>query len=265
MENLENILLCIDVGNSNITLALMKDSEVIKRYRMKSKVNRTSDEFGMRLMGFLNSDQIRVDQIEGVIISSVVPKIMHSLTNAIRKFIKCDPMVLGSHLKYPIEIGLENPQSVGADRIADCIGVLSFYEVPALVVDFGTATTYDYLDEKGCFSSGAISVGIESGANALWSQTAQLPEIEIRKPETILAKNTATEMQAGIFYQFLGGFEKTVDVYRKATGQDFKVIVTGGLGRVICPYTDQISTYDPNLLFKGLSVIYKYNKENNDD
>ena len=134
-----------------------------------------------------------------------------------------------------------------------------------LVVDFGTATTYDYIDEAGNFKAGAIGVGIESGANALWGQTAQLPEVEIRKPKTVMAKNTQTEMQAGIFYQFLGGFEKTVEAFRKEAKEPFKVIATGGLGRVICDYTDLIDVYDPNLIFKGLKIIYEKTAEYNEN
>ncbi|WP_290431843.1 type III pantothenate kinase, partial [Faecalibaculum rodentium] len=130
-----------------------------------------------------------------------------------------------------------------------------------LVVDFGTATTYDYVDADGVFRAGAISVGIESGANALWGRTAQLPEVEIRKPETILARNTATEMQAGIFFQFLGGFETTVKQYRRELKTDFRVVATGGLGRVICGATDMIDVYDPDLIFKGLKTIYDKNQD----
>ncbi len=129
-----------------------------------------------------------------------------------------------------------------------------------LVVDFGTATTYDYVTKEGHFKAGAIGVGIESGANALWGQTAQLPEVEIKRPDTILAKNTQAEMQAGIFYQFLGGFELTVKQFKKELKEDFKVIATGGLGRVICDHTDLIDVYDPNLIFKGLKLIYEKNK-----
>ena len=117
------------------------------------------------------------------------------------------------------------------DRIADCAGAFYEYGGPVLIVDFGTATTYDYVDENGCFKAGTIGVGIETGANALWGQTAQLPEIEIKPPKTILAKNTQTEMQAGIFYQYLGGIEYTIKQFRKEVGKDFKVIATGGLGR----------------------------------
>ena len=230
---------------------------------MTTKIKRTSDEYGFMLSNFLENAGINIEEVHDVIISSVVPKIMHSFRNGIVKFLNVDPVIVGPGIKTGISVQLENPRSVGSDRIADCAGAFYEYGGPVLVVDFGTATTYDYVDEKGNFKAGAIGVGIESGANALWGQTAQLPEIEIKRPQSILAKNTQTEMQAGIFYQFLGGFELTVKQFRKELKTNFKVIATGGLGRIICNYTDLIDVYDPNLIFKGLKIIY--NKNQKDD
>lgn len=259
------MLVCIDVGNTNITLGIFDQDELVSSYRMNTKVRRTSDEYGTMLRNFLEASGINIEKIDGVIVSSVVPKIMHSFRNGVVKFLGIEPMVMGPGVKTGICVQLENPRSVGADRIADAAGAYHEYGGPVLVVDFGTATTYDYIDEAGNFKAGAIGVGIESGANALWGQTAQLPEVEIRKPKTVMAKNTQTEMQAGIFYQFLGGFEKTVEAFRKETKEPFKVIATGGLGRVICDYTDLIDVYDPNLIFKGLKIIYEKTAEYNEN
>lgn len=254
------MLLCIDVGNSNITIGVFDQDDLICTYRMNTKVRRTSDEYGFMLHYFLENAKIKTEQIEGVIVSSVVPKVMHSFRNGIVKFIGIEPLVIGPGVKSGVSIQLENPRSVGADRIADVAGAIQEYGTPLLVVDFGTATTYDYVDADGVFKAGAIGVGIESGANALWGQTAQLPEVEIKKPRSVMGRNTQTAMQAGIFYQFLGGFEKTVEAFRKECG-DFKVIATGGLGRVICQHTDYIDVYDPNLIFKGLKTVYERTRE----
>ncbi len=250
------MLLCIDVGNTNITIGVFDHDDLICNYRMNTKVRRTSDEYGFMLENFLRSAGIQNEDIEGVVVSSVVPKIMHSFRNGIIKFLGKDPLIVGPGMKTGVAVQLENPRSVGSDRIADVAGALKEYTPPLLVVDFGTATTFDYVDEHGVFKAGVISVGIETGANALWGQTAQLPEIEIKKPGSVMGKNTQWAMQAGIFYQFLGGFEKTVDAFHKEAG-DFKVIATGGLGRVICQHTDYIDVYDPNLIFKGLKAIYE--------
>lgn len=254
------MLLCIDVGNSNITIGVFDQDDLICTYRMNTKVRRTSDEYGFMLHYFLENAKIKTEQIEGVIVSSVVPKVMHSFRNGIVKFIGIEPLVIGPGVKSGVSVQLENPRSVGADRIADVAGAIQEYGTPLLVVDFGTATTYDYVDADGVFKAGAIGVGIESGANALWGQTAQLPEVEIKKPRSVMGRNTQTAMQAGIFYQFLGGFEKTVEAFRKECG-DFKVIATGGLGRVIRQHTDYIDVYDPNLIFKGLKTVYERTRE----
>lgn len=252
------MLLCIDVGNSNITIGVFDKNELICRYRMNTKVRRTSDEYGFMLENFLRNANVSKEDIEGVIVSSVVPKMMHSLRNGIVKFIGIEPLILTSDSYKGLEVALENAHSVGVDRIADVAGAIEEYGYPVLIVDFGTATTFNYVDENGIFQAGVIGVGIESGANALWGQTAQLPEIEIKKPQSVMGKNTQAAMQAGIFYQFLGGFEKTVEAFRKETNQNFKVIATGGLGRIICQHTDYIDVYDPYLIFKGLKAIYEY-------
>ena len=240
------MLVTVDIGNTNITIGIFDKDDLIGTYRLTTKVRRTSDEYGFMLKNFLDRSNVHEKQIDAVIVSSVVPKVMHSFTNGI---------------KSGISVQLENPRNVGADRIADCAGAFNEYGGPILVADFGTATTYDYVDENGCFKAGAIGVGIETGANALWGQTAQLPEIEIKRPKTILARNTQTEMQAGVFYQFLGGVEYTIAQFKKEVGKDMKVIATGGLGRIVCSYTKSIDVYDPNLIFKGLKVIYEKNKD----
>lgn len=255
------MLLAIDVGNTNITIGFIEKDEITASYRMTTKERLTSDEYAVMIRNFMRLAGLRPENMHAVIISSVVPKVMHSLRNAIIKLLGFEPLVVGPGIRTGISIQLDNPRTVGADRIADCAGAYAEYGGPLLVVDFGTATTFDYVDEHGVFRAGVISTGIESGANALWGRTAQLPEVEIKRPRSILARSTATEMQAGIFYLFLGGFEMTVKQFRKELKKDFKVVATGGLGRVICDYTDQIDIYDPNLIFKGLNTIYKKNLE----
>lgn len=202
------MLLCIDVGNSNITIGVFDQDDLICTYRMNTKVRRTSDEYGFMLHYFTENAKIKTEQIEGVIVSSVVPKVMHSFRNGIVKFIGIEPLVISPGVKSGVSVQLENPRSVGADRIADVAGAIQEYGTPLLVVDFGTATTYDYVDADGVFKAGAIGVGIESGANALWGQTAQLPEVEIKKPRSVMGRNTQTAMQAGIFYQFWAALKK---------------------------------------------------------
>ncbi|MGM9911929.1 type III pantothenate kinase [Floccifex sp.] len=255
------MLVAIDIGNTNITVGIFDGDIFVANYRMTTKVRRTSDEFGFMLQTFLSNSNVKKEDIEAFIVSSVVPKVMYSFVNGIKKFYGMEPIIVGPGVKTGISVQLENPKSVGADRIADAAGAFYTYGGPVLIVDFGTATTYDFVDENGCFKAGAISVGIETGANALWGQTAQLPEIEIKQPKTILAKTTKTEMQAGVFYQYLGGVEYTIRQFKKECKTDFKVVATGGLGTVVFKHTNLIDYYDRELIFKGLKAIYEKNKE----
>ena len=176
------MLIVIDVGNTNITLGVYDKDDLIATFRLTTKLQRTSDEFGITLFSFLQTKDINPQAVEAVLISSVVPKIMHSLTNAIRKYFNIEPMIVGPGIKTGISVRTENPREVGADRIVDIAAAYYIYGGPALVIDFGTATTYDYVNENGEFEFGVTSPGIEISAQALWTQAAKLPEIEIKKP-----------------------------------------------------------------------------------
>ncbi|MBQ0064708.1 MAG: type III pantothenate kinase [Firmicutes bacterium] len=255
------MLVAIDIGNTNITIGLFDGDDLLKQnYRITTKVRRTSDEYGLMLQQFLMFANVTRDEIDDVIISSVVPKVMHSFKNGVMKVFGIEPILLNPNLNTGINITLENPRSTGLDRIADCAGAYYHHGGNILVIDFGTATTYNYVDKDGNFSSGLISVGIETAASALASNTSQLPEIAIKKPEKIMATNTHEEMEAGIFYLYVGGVDYIISEYKKVAGDDMKVITTGGLGRVLCEHVKQIDVYDPGLIFKGLKVIYDYNK-----
>lgn len=255
------MLMTVDIGNTNMTIALFDENTIKATFRLTTKTIRTSDEYGSNLINFMHAFDIHVNTIEDVIISSVVPKVMHSFTNSIRKYIHKEPIIIGPGLKTGISIRTDDPRAVGADRIVDLAGCMANYGGNALVIDFGTATTYDYISEDGIFQYGVTAPGIEISAKALWTQAAKLPEIEIKKPDTILAKNTITSMQAGLVYGYIGQCEYIINEYKKALGiDDMKVIATGGLGRIICSNTTLIDVYDPDLTFKGLKTIYDRNK-----
>ena len=257
-----NMLFVIDIGNTNITIGLYEGDRLKHTYRLTTKMKRTSDEYGFMLTNFMNDAGVVSSDVEDVIIASVVPKVMHSFRNCIRKYLHKEPIIIGPGVRTGISVQMENPKAVGADRIVDCAGAYYVYGGPALIVDFGTATTFDYVDENGVFSYGVIALGVESGANALWSQTAQLPEVEIKSPGTILTKNTSSNMQAGLFYGFLGQTEYIIRQFKKELGRkDIKVIATGGLGKIIYRHTDLIDVYDRDLTFKGLKIIYDRYRE----
>lgn len=251
------MLVVIDIGNTNITVGIYKQDKLMGSYRLTTKMKRTSDEYGFMIMNFLNAASINANEIDDVIISSVVPKVMHSFNNGIRKYLKKDAYIVGPGMRTGISVRAENPKAVGADRIVDAAGAYYVYGGPVLVIDFGTATTYDYIDKDGVFEYGLITLGLETSAQALSTQTAKLPDIEIKKPKTILNKSTITSMQAGLVYGYIGQSEYIIKKFKEELGTDMKVIATGGLGRIIYKNTELIDIYDQDLTFKGLKCIYE--------
>ena len=254
------MLLAIDVGNTNITFGGFDRDKQVVNFRMMTKQSRTSDEFGLCIIEFLRHFSYESGDIEGVIIASVVPDIMHSLIGGVEKYIKKKPLIVGPGLKTGIKIVTENPKEIGPDRIVDAVGAFEKYGGPVLVMDFGTATTYDLINEKGEFVAGITAPGIKISAKALWEDTAKLPEIEIAKPDSILAQNTVTSMQAGLVYGQIGQTEYIVKKVREESGySDMKVVATGGLGNIISSETDCIDVYDRSLTLDGLREIYYKN------
>lgn len=250
------MLVAVDIGNTNIVIGFIDGTDIVGTYRLTTRTRRTSDEYAMMLSTFMSMSHVEPQDVDDVIISSVVPKVMYAFRSSIVKFLGLEPIIVGPGVKSGINLKVDNPKTVGADRIADCAGAYHLYGGPVLVIDFGTATTYDYVDSTGSFCAGVIGVGIETGANSLWSQTAQLPEIEITRPDTILATGTKTAMQAGLYYGFLGGVEYTINRFKQELDTDFKVVATGGLGNVLYDEIDAIDIYDRELIFKGLAIIY---------
>ena len=251
------MLLVIDVGNTNITLGIFKEEELVASFRMTTKTPRTSDEYGITICGLLNNRKVDISDIEAVIIASVVPGIMHSLKNSIIKYLGCTPIEVGAGTKTGIKMVTANPKEIGADRVVDAVAAYDIYGGPLIVIDFGTATTYDLISEDGSFLAGITSPGIRICADALWNETAKLPEIEIKKPASILAKETISSMQAGLIYGYIGQTEYIVKKVMEESGiPNLKVIATGGLGKIIAEATDVIQIFDPNLTLKGLRLIY---------
>lgn len=258
MRQDKDMLFVVDVGNTHITFGVFYKGKLLSTFRMTTARNRTSDEFGYEIKGLLESRKITVGMIDAVIISSVVPGIMHSFRNAILKYFRKEPLIVGAGTKTGIKLGLANPREVGADRIVDVVAAYEMYGGPLLVLDFGTATTYDLISGDGTFMAGVICPGIRICAKALQQGTAKLPEIEIKKPDTILGRDTISSMQAGIVYGYIGQTEYLIDRMKRESGmENIKVIATGGLGKIIFENTDRIDEYNPNLTLEGLRIIYE--------
>ncbi|WP_300765896.1 type III pantothenate kinase [uncultured Bifidobacterium sp.] len=250
------MLLAVDIGNTNIVLGLLDGPDIVATHRISTGTPRTADEYGLLLTELLARHNLGAADIDDVIVSSVVPKVMHSFRASIVTYLDVDPMIVGPGVRSGIRIAIDDPKSLGADCLADCAGAYYLYGGPVLVADFGTATTFNYVDASGTIVSGLITTGIRTGANALWSSTAQLPEVEITRPKTVMTRNTREAMQAGLYYGFLGGVERTIQQFHEEIAENFRVVATGGLGRIFANDTDAIDVYDPELIFKGMAVIY---------
>lgn len=254
------MILAVDVGNTNITFGVYEGEKVKTSFRMMSQTPRTSDEYGMMLTSLLEANGVKRSDITGAIIASVVPNLMHALVNAIQKYLSIRPLQVGPGTKTGIKVTTENPREIGAGRIVDAVAAYEKYGGPVLVIDFGTATTYDLVNDKGCFTAGVTAPGIGISAKALWNDTAKLPEIEIKKPKSILAQETTSSMQAGLVYGQIGQTEYIIKAYKEESGfADLMVVSTGGLGRLISEETDMIDVYDPYLTLEGLRLIYMKN------
>ena len=243
----KNMLLVVDVGNTNITFGVYRDKELVTTFRLMSKTPRTSDEYGVLITELLSKNHLAIDQIEGI-----------------KRYVNQNVLIIGAGVKTGIRITSENPKEIGPDRIVDVVAAYELYGGPVLVLDFGTATTYDLVTEDGCFSVGITAPGIRICAKALWEDTAKLPEIEIKKPDTILARETITSMQAGLVFGQIGQTEYIIRRVKQESGYDnLKVVATGGLGRIIAEETDLIQEYNNSLTLEGLRIIYEKNKRNN--
>ncbi len=255
------MLLTIDIGNTNISMGILDGDKIIGRYRLMTETIRTSDEYGFFITTFLNTLHVSETQIEDVIISSVVPKLMYSLTSAIIKYIHKTPMIVSNELKMEIQLDTQAPSSIGADRIVNTSYAWRTFHTSCIIVDFGTATTYDYIDKNGVFKYVVIQPGLGISLNALTAKAAKLPEIEIARPKSILGTNTIEGMQAGVVYGYIGSVDYIIKTMKEQLNDpECMVIATGGLGKVIAKEAKEIHEYDEDIAYKGMKILYDMNK-----
>ncbi|MFC8150109.1 type III pantothenate kinase [Bacillus paralicheniformis] len=254
------MLLVIDVGNTNTVLGIYREGELEYHWRIETSRHKTEDEFGMLLRSLFDYVGLMFDQIEGIIISSVVPPIMFSLERMCIKYFQIEPQIVGPGMKTGLNIKYDNPKEVGADRIVNAVAAIHLYGSPLIVVDFGTATTYCYINERKEYMGGAIAPGITISTEALYSRAAKLPRIEIARPDHIVGKSTVSAMQSGILYGYVGQVEGIVKRMKWQSKKNPKVIATGGLASLIADESDCIDIVDPFLTLKGLELIYERNR-----
>ncbi|MFC5530038.1 type III pantothenate kinase [Cohnella yongneupensis] len=253
------MILVVDVGNTNIVLGLYQGKSLTHHWRLSTNRSSTVDEYGILITSLLQLAGVRADQIDGVILSCVVPPIMNTLEQLFVKYVGKAPLIVGPGIKTGLNIRYENPREVGADRIVNAVAGIEQYGTPLVVVDFGTATTFDYIDASGAYLGGAIVPGIGISAEALYQRAAKLPRIELSKPKTVIGRNTVTAMQAGIIFGYAGQVDGIVRRICKEFNVQPKVIATGGLAELISEETETIEHVDPLLTLEGLRIIYERN------
>lgn len=254
------MLLVIDVGNTNIVVGAFEGEDLVKSWRMSTDYKKSSDEIGMTLVQLLAYNSISVSSIEAVIISSVVPQMMFSLERAVKRYLKAEPLIIDSKIKTGINIMYDNPKEVGADRIVNAVAVHKYYPGNAIIIDFGTATTFCALDKDANYLGGVICPGIKISLDALIERTAKLPKIEIIRPENVIGKNTVESMQSGMVYGYAGQVENIVRLMKEQMGANTRVIATGGIASLIKEASDAIDVLDSHLTLKGLRLIYEMNR-----
>ncbi|WP_027415787.1 type III pantothenate kinase [Aneurinibacillus terranovensis] len=255
------MLFVIDVGNTNIVLGVFEGSELKEHWRIGTDRSKTDDEFGMLVKSLLFDKGLSFDQIEGAIISSVVPPLIFPLEKMCHKYFNLKPMIIGPGLKTGLNIKAENPREIGADRIVNAVAAIHEYGSPLIVVDFGTATTFCFIDEEGGYHGGAIAPGITISTEALYSRAAKLPRIELVKPPNVIGRNTIHAMQSGIIYGFVGQVDGIVRLMKKESAGNPRVIATGGLATLVGNESTEIDIVDTWLTLKGLRLIYDRNKK----
>ena len=256
------MIFVIDIGNTNIKYGVFSGETLIASFRVVSQRTSTADEYGIVVRDLLTTAKIRKSDIEGIIISSVIPQLNYTMEHMCEQYLGIKPLMVGPGIKTGLNIKVDNPREVGADRIVNSVAAYKKYGKgkPVICVDFGTATTFNVITENGEFIGGAIAPGIKGSLDSLVNGTAKLPNIELNLPENIIARDTVTNMQAGLLYGFAGLVEHICDKMKKELGRDAVVVVTGGLSETIAKEVSRIDVIDRALTLDGLRMLYDMNR-----
>lgn len=256
------MLLVIDVGNTNIVFGVYKADELLYNWRITSDKDRTSDEYGLLFDQIFKFNGLKLEDVQKIIISSVVPPLMHTLPTMSRRYFNIEPIVVGPGIKTGIDIKYDNPKEVGADRIVNAVSAHKKYGGPLIIVDSGTAITFDAVGLDGSYLGGVITPGIKISSEALFSRTAKLPRVEIAKPQKIIGKNTVNSIQSGLVYGYIGMIDYILENMIKEMdygNRDVKVIATGGFSSLVSNESKYIDIIDGLLTLEGLKIIYEMN------
>ena len=255
------MLLVFDIGNSNIVLGTYEGKKLLKHWRISTDRQKTGDEYGMLMNNLFAYQGIKMTDIDAIIISSVVPPLVVPMIKMCERYFHIKPLIVGPGIKTGIRLNYENPRSIGADRIVNVVGAYEQYGGPLIVIDIGTATTFDVVDTNGDFLGGVIAPGIGTSSDALFARASQLPRIELVPTPKVICRNTIQGMQAGIVYGYLGQIDGLVRRIKEEYGKPMKVIATGGFARMIAKESHTIDKVDHFLTLSGLQVLYERNEE----
>lgn len=255
------MLLAIDLGNTNIKYGVFDEDKLVSSFRVSSRISRTADEYGSVLVGLLADRGIKKTDINGIIFSSVIPALNYTICHMCEYFFGITPLMVGPGIKTGLNIKAENPREVGADIIVNSVSAFNKYGGPIIVIDFGTATTFDIISDKCELIGVVIAPGIKTSLEGLATKTAQLPMVELDAPKTVIGKNTKHCMQSGIIFGFAGLVENIIKKIKKELGlEQIKVVATGGLGEIIAKEVKAITKVDRTLTIDGLRLLYELNR-----
>jgi len=256
-----DMLFCIDIGNTNIVLGLCDEDRILHHWRIRTEREITSDELGLLIGNLFHASKVVLDVVSDVIISCVVPPLLNTMEEFSRRYFEVKPLVVGSETRTGMPILYENPKEVGADRIVNSVAAYERYRTGLIVVDFGTATTFDCISDDGSYLGGAIAPGALISCEALFQKASKLPRVEIfARPKSVIAKDTISSMNVGIVYGYAGLVDGIVGRIKKEMGRDLKVVATGGLAPLICEVSDSIDHVEEFLTLEGLMIIHKRNR-----
>ena len=254
------MLLTVDIGNTNIFLGIFEGDDLLKDWRIRTVEGKTSDEYGIIIKKLLSEDSIDFNALNKAIIASVVPSLEDTLKTTVTKYFKITPLVVGPGIKTGIPLLTDNPKEVGADRIVNAVGAYGKHKKELIIIDFGTAITFDYVTKNGEYKGGLIAPGMGISTDALFQKTAKLPRVEVEKPKNIIGKNTVESLKSGIFYGYLSMIEGIISKISSETKSKPFVIATGGHAEIIKGESHVIDEVDPLLTLKGLKIIFELNE-----
>jgi len=254
------MLLCIDVGNTNIVLGVFKDDTMLNHWRIRTERDMTGDELGLLINSLFVPEQFEMSGIDATIISCVVPPLLNAFKEFCQRYLHHEPLVVDPDMETGMPIKYDNPKEVGADRIVNAVAAYQKYRTGLIIVDFGTATTFDYISSEGVYEGGAIAPGITISAEALFQRASKLPRVEIfAKPKMVIAKETIASINSGLIYGYAGLVDGIVNRIKKEVGFDTTVIATGGLAPLIKSEATTIDYVEEFLTLEGLKTIFKLN------